>query len=143
MKNMKLFDWHGLQESDFYFNLIDEMLSDELKEANGDYFDEKINNLVFEMLFCCDPDKITDSEGKQTVFSDYLFNNEKTRLVVYLDNYDININDIIDTLKKFWADDWKDNFEELESNWKNFDDNKNRIAFRGGSGYSYSIYKLI
>jgi hypothetical protein len=32
-------------------------------------------------------------------------------------------------------------FEEIESSWKNFYDKPERIAYRGGSGYSYTIYK--
>lgn len=43
-------------------------------------------------------------------------------------------------LTEFHQDDFKENYSVGECNWETFNDASNAIAYRGGSGYCYTIW---
>lgn len=69
------------------------------------------------------------------------FEYKNTQYVVYEDVvYEGDDSRIEPILTDFFSEDWKDKFEKLESNWNNF--YPGTIAYRGGSGYTYTIWKI-
>lgn len=46
-------------------------------------------------------------------------------------------------LKKFHIENWKEHYSATESTWDDFRNLPNTIAYRGGEGYTYTIWNYI
>lgn len=89
-------------------------------------------------LFEGDPDMIKIN-GTTGYFMSY---NHK---ILYVSTSDDANNEIEDLLRKFYSEDFKSYFtNETPQTWENYDsEDFNGIAYRGGSGYVYTIWKYI
>lgn len=68
--------------------------------------------------------------------------NENTTFVIYNDSeYQATESEIKTMLQRFYADNFKDNFTELECSWSVFRRLVNGVAYRGGKGYHYAIWE--
>lgn len=103
-------------------------------------------------LFNCDPDYIRLGVNNRIPFVDYDLNGVK---YVILPTYALDKGwsedtDAIDSEKLksvltlfFDSEGFKARFTSGENTWKHFDKHNDGIAYRGGSGYVYSIWDLI
>ena len=105
----------------------------------SDFLNNQLKTDDILTLFEGDPD-ILHLQGEKVLFVDFIHN--QTRFVIYLDgSYKVNESDIIEYLKRFYSDDLESNFEHFETDWDGFTDDM--IAYRGGKGYFYTIWKSI
>ena len=115
---------------------------DELMNALG--YEENVDDFDFYSLFEGDPDKIKIG-GLETVFVD--FDNGDEKLVCYYEEYptfDDTNKALHDTLSAFFQEDFKENFEMLDGQgWEAYEAEETSIAYRGGKGYFYTLWKTI
>jgi len=91
-------------------------------------------------LFQSDPD-ILRITGSEVSFTEVDIN-EHTVFIVYSDSeYQATESEIKGMLQRFYADNFRDYFTNLDSSWKVFRSLVNGIAYRGGQGYQYSIWE--
>lgn len=113
-------------EIEFYPELWDFM---ELKD--DEYYEED-----YLTLFEGDPDMLK-IDDYITYFMDLTVNDTKYIITNSDEPDDFEI------LKKFFSDDFKESFETTEpNNWESWEQLNNGIAYRGGKGYVYTIWKL-
>lgn len=87
-------------------------------------------------LFEGDPDMINIS-GEKVLFTSIA----NDSVVIYIDpSYTADNAEIETILFDFFS---SENVEPIENNWDNFHGTNRSIAYRGGSGYCYSIYRHI
>jgi hypothetical protein len=97
------------------------------------------------MLFNClqqDADLII-VDGKKHVSVEIDIDESHTIVIVANANDlfgDINLK-AIELLNDFYADEFKSHFAKQRSNWDVFNSLDNGIAYRGGIGYAYTIWK--
>jgi len=95
-----------------------------------------LSDSIFQ-LFEGDPDMLKIS-GETVLFTDFTYNGEQ--FVLYLDGSYIGDNEEIERmLSIFYTDEYQLSFDSIEGGWGVFRDGM--IAYRGGSGYYYSIWK--
>lgn len=91
-------------------------------------------------LFQSDPD-ILRIAGSEVSFTEVDIN-ENTAFIIYSDSeYRATESEIKDMLQRFYADNIRDYFTNLDSSWKVFRSLVNGIAYRGGQGYHYAIWE--
>lgn len=91
-------------------------------------------------FFQSDPD-ILRIKGSEVSFTEVDIN-DKTAFVVYLDlKYKATESEIKKILQRFFADNFRNYFTNLDSSWKLFRSLANGIAYRGGQGYHYTIWE--
>lgn len=90
-------------------------------------------------LFEGDPDMLK-LNGETVLFTDIKYRGEQ--FVIYLDgSYIVDNEEIERMLSVFYTDEYQLSFDSIEGGWDAFHDGM--IAYRGGAGYSYSIWKYI
>lgn len=94
-------------------------------------------------LFEGDPD-IMNINGYKLLFIDLELNKEE-RIVIYLDaEYKATNEEIENRLLLFYQDNFQEYFEKPEYNtWETFYQQKDIIAYRGGKGYSYTLWNYL
>ena len=117
------------------------------------------NDLVREMMLACKTDNILEwfegdpdelrINGKTVLFTDTTNPENTARTVIYMDgSYEVDENEIVKRLTEFYSvdEDGADTFDlyydSIESTNANMEALDNGIAYRGGSGYTYSLYKF-
>lgn len=91
-------------------------------------------------FFQSDPD-ILRIMGSEVSFTEVDIN-ENTAFVIYSDSeYQATESEIKGMLQRFYADNFRDYFTNLDSSWKVFRSLVNGIAYRGGQGYHYTIWE--
>lgn len=113
---------------------------DELMQATG--YDANVDDFDFYSLLECDPDKVKIGDN-ETHFTSLDYAGEK--LVCYMGRYDSQVdNKALDIIFAFFQEDFKENFEILNSQgWEAYEAEETAIAYRGGGGYFYSLWKPI
>jgi len=98
-------------------------------------------------LFEGDPDMIRVNNSKICYVT---FENEDETIIVYADfSYLLEDKDIpkLQKMLETFVEDWAilhDNYVKIDNQtWEAFDELENGIAYRGGSGYSYTIWKYL
>ncbi|SHG04448.1 hypothetical protein [Dysgonomonas macrotermitis] len=115
------------------------------------------NDLVYDTMQACetddvlsffegDPDQLRIN-GETVLFTDIQNPEHTKQTVIYLDpSYTVNESDIIRRLTEFYAvdengaDDFMSYYERIESTNENMKNLSNGIAYRGGKGYTYTLY---
>lgn len=115
------------------------------------------NDLVLDTLAACetddvltwfegDPDELR-IQGETVLFIDIENPEHTQRTVIYLDgSYQVDEKEIVKRLTEFYSvdEDGADTFDlyydRIESTNENMKNLTNGIAYRGGSGYTYSLY---
>lgn len=91
-------------------------------------------------LFQSDPD-ILRIAGSEVSFTEVDID-ENTAFIIYSDSeYQVPESEIKGMLQRFYADNFRDYFANLDSSWKVFRSLVNGIAYRGGQGYHYAIWE--
>lgn len=118
------------------------------------------NDLVRETMKICeiddvlawfegDPDELR-IDGHTVLFIDIQNPENTEQTIIYLDgSYEVNEDEIIKRLTEFYsvdengADSFELYYNRIESTNENMRNLKNGIAYRGGKGYTYSLYTFI
>lgn len=88
-----------------------------------------------------DPDQLRI--GSETVLFIYILVSKTHTVVVYLDgSYSVDENEIIRRLTDFYSDDFKFHFNALECLSSIMKAMTDGICYRGGKGYTYSLYSF-
>lgn len=120
------------------------ILSWEDAESNGNFsnwlHDNEIDDIL--SLFEGDPD-LLKIDCSQILFID--IETKEHHFIIYLDcEYEVENERIEQRLKEFFSADYKELFENPEKNtWDTFNGNSDIIAYRGGSGYVYTLWAYI
>ena len=121
-------------------------MSDEERE---DLSQERMFELQQEQAFTVlegDPDIIRMDGQRAGYFADLTNFQTKEKAIVYLS---VRIREkkdgkMEDLLESFWTPNYKKEWELIEDgSWNDFDSQETAIAYRGGSGYIYTIWKKI
>jgi hypothetical protein len=109
---------------------------------------EEIENCYIRDLFECDPDYF--NWGVHGLYKLPFVELLDKYIIIPDDNYieaitDYKLSKLSDKCKlmlvNFFEDNFKDYFTSVESTWKSFNGLNFGVAFRGGAGYSYAIWK--
>lgn len=95
---------------------------------------DKENECITDLWYDCDHVKINGEGGR----GDCMFTKHETTKNIYIITpyeYDFDFEDIIE-----WWLNGCENEVEINNNWHDWNKVKSGIAYRGGSGYSYSLY---
>lgn len=95
---------------------------------------DKENEYIADLWYDCDHIKTNGESGR----GNDLFVTHKTKNKVYIITpyeLDFEAYDLIE-----WFINGAENAIEIENNWNEWDKVKQGVAYRGGSGYSYSLY---
>ncbi len=91
-------------------------------------------------LFQSDPD-ILRIKNREVSFTEVDIN-KNTTFVIYSDSeYQATESEIKTMLQRFYADNFKEYFTELDCSWSVFRRLVNGVAYRSGKGYHYAIWK--
>ncbi len=112
-----------------HHELLDWLDDDEIKQSQDDGY--------IQDLFSCDPDYIFDGENKLP----FVIINGMVIIPELWEYDDPNNEGIEEALGEFISDGFKNYFQEIKSSWENFESKKFNIAYRGGAGYTYSIWE--
>lgn len=127
----------------------DLMTGNKLTQSQYDYLNDlfEMDNEDFDVLtlFEGDPDfiKINGEVGRgEIMFIDVKIEDVTIYILISNDYYDYDWNNAVNILQWF-IDGAKDdliNNETLSNNWNDWNKVKSGVAYRGGSGYHYSLY---
>lgn len=91
-------------------------------------------------LFQSDPD-ILRIKNSEVSFTEVDID-KNTVFVIYSDSeYKATESEIKGMLQRFYTDNFRDYFTQLDSSWTVFRSLVNGIAYRGGQGYHYAIWE--
>lgn len=107
------------------------------------------NDLVRDTMEVCETDDILTFfegdpdllriDGETVLFMDIKNYENTDRTVIYLDgSYSVDESEIVKRLTEFYNNECN----RIESTQANMDNMQNGIAYRGGKGYTYALYKF-
>ena len=107
-----------------------------LKHSIGITKEDKNNESIIDFWIDCDHIKVNGERGRgNRCFNTFDIGNTKYIVSVY----DLEADEL--EILKWWLNGCIDEIE-INNNWTEWDNVKTGIAYRGGSGYCYSLYAM-